>query len=178
MTYDFDPDHLERTRDLLYALVPEFYKRRDRAAVVAVPAEPEELRAVIEALAAPLAALRQSIEELYGDLFVESAGARMLPQLAASIGVELVFRDPEANRRDLAAAMGWRRRKGTPSMLEEMARTLADRQVALQEGWKALMLTQDLNIIRPERVLADLRPASVAEHAAAPMREGASVLPV
>ena len=169
MTYDFDPDHLERTRDLLYALVPEFYKRRDRAAVVAVPAEPEELRAVIEALAAPLAALRQSIEELYGDLFVESAGARMLPQLAASIGVELVFRDPEANRRDLAAAMGWRRRKGTPSMLEEMARTLADRQVALQEGWKALMLTQDLNIIRPERVLADLRPASVAEHAAGPL---------
>ena len=169
MSYAYDPDHLERTRELLYALVPEFYKRRDRAAVVAVPPEPEELRAVIEALAAPLAALRQSIEELYGDLFVESAGAGMLPELAASIGVDLVFRDAEANRRDLAAAMDWRRRKGTPSMLEEMARTLADRQVALQEGWKALMLTQDLNIIRPERVLANLRAASVAERAAGPL---------
>lgn len=169
MTYSFDPDHLERTRDLLYGLVPEFYKRRDRAAFVAVPPEPEELRAVVEALAAPLAALRQSVEELYGDLFVESAGAEMLPMLAASIGVDLVFADAEANRRNLAAAMGWRRRKGTPSMLEEMARTLADRQVALQEGWKALMLTQDLNILRPERVLAHLRQASVADRAAGPL---------
>lgn len=169
MTYSYDPDHLTRTRDLLYGLVPEFYKRRDRAASVAVPPEPEELRAVVEALAAPLAALRQSVEELYGDLFVESAGAEMLPMLAASIGVELVFADAEANRRNLAAAMGWRRRKGTPLMLEEMARILADRQVALQEGWKALMLTQDLNIIRPERVLAALRPASVADRAAGPL---------
>lgn len=169
MSYPYDPDHLERTRELLYARVPEFYKRADRAAAAAVPPAPEELRAVVEALAAPLAALRQSVEELYADLFVESAGAEILPQLAASIGFALVFRDAEANRRDLAAAMGWRRRKGTPAMLEELARTLADRQVALKEGWKALMLTQDLDLLRAGRVLADLRPASVADRAAGPL---------
>ena len=169
MSYPYDPDHLDRTRELLYGLIPEFHKRRDRAAAAAVPPEPEELRAVVEALAAPLAALRQSVEELYGDLFVDSAGADMLPAIAASIGVDLVFGDAEANRRDLAAATGWRRRKGTPAMLEELARTLADRQVTLREGWKALMLTQDPNLVRPERVIADLSPASVADRAAGPL---------
>lgn len=93
----------------------------------------------------------------------------MLPALAASIGLDLVFRDAEANRRNLGAAMGWRRRKGTPLMLEEMARILSDRQVALAEGWKALILTQDLNLIRPERVMADLRPASTADRASGPL---------
>ena len=169
MSYPYDPDHLDRTRELLYGLIPEFHKRRDRAAAAAVPPEPEELCAVVEALAAPLAALRQSVEELYGDLFVDSAGADMLPAIAASIGVDLLFGDTEANRRDLAAATGWRRRKGTPAMLEELARTLADRQVTLREGWKALMLTQDLNLVRPERVIADLSPASVADRAAGPL---------
>lgn len=171
MTYPYDPDHLARTRDLIYALIPEFHKRRDRAAFAAVPPEPQELLAFIEALAAPLAAVRQSIEELYGDLFIESAGESMLPALAASIGLEPVFRGAEANRRNLAAAMGWRRRKGTPAMLEEMGRVLFDRQMALREGWKTVMLTQDLNIRRRERVMADLRPASVADRAAGPLAD-------
>ena len=48
-------------------------------------------------------------------------------------------------------------------------RTLADRQVTLREGWKALMLTQDPNLVRPERVIADLSPASVADRAAGPL---------
>lgn len=169
MSYPYDPDHLKRTRDLLYAQIPEFYKRRDRAAALADPPEPAELLAFVEVLAAPLAALRQSVEELYGDLFIESAGEDMLPALAASIGLDLVFRDAEANRRNLGAAMGWRRRKGTPAMLEEMARVLSDRQVALKEGWQALILTQDLNLIRPERLIADLRPASTADRASGPL---------
>lgn len=169
MSYPYDRDHLNRTRDLLHALVPEYYKRRDRAAALAEPPEPAELLAMVEALAAPLAALRQSVEELHADLFIESAGEEMLPVLAASIGLELVFRDADANRRNLGAAMGWRRRKGTPAMLEEMARVLSDRQVALREGWKALMLTQDLNLLRAERVMADLRPASVADRASGPL---------
>ena len=32
MSYPYDPDHLDRTRELLYGLIPEFHKRRDRAA--------------------------------------------------------------------------------------------------------------------------------------------------
>ena len=167
--YPHDPDHLARTAELLYGLIPEFYKRRDRVADAAAPPESAELRAMVEALAAPLATLRQSIEELYADLFIDTAGAAMLPSLAASIDLDLVFREAEANRRDLASAMARRRRKGTPAMLEEMARALIDRQVATREGWKAAQMTQDLNILRLQRCTPDLRPASVAERAAGPL---------
>ncbi|MFG6080222.1 phage tail protein [Paracoccus litorisediminis] len=169
MTYPYDRDHLDRMAGLLYALIPEFHKRRDRTAAASVPPEAQELRAMVEALAAPLAAIQQSIEELYADFFVETAGEAMLPGLAAAIGLDPAFRDPEANRRDLAAAMGWRRRKGTPAMLEEMGRVLLDRQVALAEGWKSVMLVQDLNLIRTKRIIAGLRPASVAERAQGPL---------
>ena len=158
--YAYDQDHLERTAALLYGLIPEFYKRRDRAAD---SFHQPELRALVEAMAAPLATMRQSIEELHGDLFVDSAGDEMLAEFAASIALELVFRDAEANRRDLRAAMVRRRRKGTPAMLEEMARTLLDRQVVTREGWKAVQIAQDLDIQRLARTVPDLRSPSIAE---------------
>jgi hypothetical protein len=167
--YPYDPDHLARTAALLYAHLPEFYKRRDRVALAAEPPRPAELEAFIEALAAPLAAVRQSIEEFYGDLFVDSAGDDMLAELAAGIALDLVFRDAEANRRDLRAAMARRRRKGTPSMLQEMAHALIDRQVATREGWKAVMLAQDLNLLRLDRTTPDLRPAAVSDRASGPL---------
>jgi hypothetical protein len=174
--YPFDQDHLARTAELLYDHVPEFHKRADRLAEAASPPRPADLRNLVEALAAPLAALRQSVEELYGDLFVESAGEDMLSDLAASIALDLVFRDPEANRRDLLNAMARRRRKGVPAMLEEMARSLIDRQVATREGWKAVLIAQDLDIPRLERTTPDLRPASVADRAAGPLATLARVL--
>ena len=65
MSYPYDPDHLDRTRELLYGLIPEFHKRRDRAAAAAVPPEPEELRAVVEALAAPQPAPDQLTTDVY-----------------------------------------------------------------------------------------------------------------
>ncbi len=167
--YPYDPDHLARTAALLYAHVPEFYKRRDRIARAAAPPQPAELEAIVQVLAAPLAAVRQSIEELYGDLFVDSAGDDVLAELAAGIALDLVFRDAGANRRDLRAAMARRRRKGTPAMLQEMAHALIDRQVATREGWKAVMLTQDLNLLRFERTTPDLRPAAIRDRAAGPL---------
>ena len=164
-----DPDALARTLELLYAHIPNHYKRAAQAARAAKPYEPAELEALVKVLAAPLAAVRQSVEELYADFFPDSADDAMLPVLAASIALELVFADPEANRRDLRSAMARRRAKGTPAMLEAMARTLLDRQVASAEGWKAVMLAQDLNLIRRERVIPDLRPAAIAERDRGPL---------
>ncbi len=167
--YRFDADRLERTAALLYGLVPEFLKARDHDARLAQPPQPEELRALIEILAAPLAAVRQSIEELYADLFADTASEEALPLLADSIALDLVFRDAGANRRDLMAAMTRRQRKGTPEMLEEMARTLFGGLVTAQEGWKQAQIAQDLNILRLERTAPDLRRASSAERASGPL---------
>ncbi len=167
--YRHDPDRLARTAALLYQHLPAHLKVRDELAAGAVPPGDQELRAFVDVLAAPLAALRQSIEELHGDFFVDTAGDAILPLLAESIGLQLVFGTAEANRRDLAGAVSRRRRKGTPSMLEELARVLSDRLVASNEGWKLVQITQDLDLLRPDRTTPNLRAPSVAERIAGPL---------
>ncbi len=167
--YRFDPDRLARTAELIYAHLPAHLKTEDRKAAGATPPGDEELRTAIAILSAPLAALRQSIEELQGDFFIDTAGDAMLPLLAESIGQTLVFGSADANRRDLASAIAFRRRKGTPLMLEELARVLSDRLVASNEGWKLVQLSQDLNILRLSRTALDLHAPSIAERVTGPL---------
>lgn len=169
--YRYDPDRLSRTATLLYDLLPAHLKARDGSAAAATPPDEQELRTLVEILSAPLAALRQSVEELQGDFFVETAGDAMLPLLAQGIGLDLVFERPEANRRDLAGAVARRRRKGTPAMLEAMARALSGRLVATNEGWKLVQITQDLDILRPARTVPDIHRPSVAARISGPLEE-------
>lgn len=162
--YPFDPDTLAEVRQRLYAAVPAMHRLPDEP-----PAGRGELQRMLEVLAVPLAVLRQSVQELQGDLFVDTADDAMLPYLARMIGTELVFPDADSNRRDVRGTVGWRRRKGTPSALEEMGAELTAQSVTLIEGWKRVQLTQDLNLLRPERVLTQLRPAVVAEQTNGPL---------
>ena len=162
--YPYDDDVLEEVARRLYAALPAMYRVPDEP-----PAGDSELRRLLEVLAAPLAVLRQSIQELHADLFVDSADDRMVPYLAEMVGASLVFPDAESNRRDVRAIVGWRRRKGTPAALEEMGGELTGQSVVLQEGWKRIQLAQDLDLVRPDRVAVDLRPAVVAEQASGPL---------
>ena len=171
MAYPYDPEILRRTAALLYEHLPGQYTVRDAQAKLHNPSREAELETFIRFLAVPLATVRQSVEELYGDFFVDSAGEDVLPLLAESIGLSLVFRNSDANRRDIRGAVRRRRRKGTPSMLQDMARELSDRLVSTQEGWKHIQMAQDLNVLRLKRVTPDLRPASVAEKIAGPLED-------
>ena len=161
MTYAYDDEILERVRATLFEALPALYR---------VPDEPrKDLQNVLEVLAAPLAVLRQSIQELQADLFIDTADDRMVPYLAEMVGTRLAFPDAASNRRDVRGTVSWRRRKGTPAALEEMGAELTGQSVVLQEGWKRLQLAQDLNLVRAERVVPDLRPAIVAEQATGPL---------
>ena len=162
--YPYDDDVLEEVARRLYEAVPAMYR---------VPDEPPvgrgDLKSLLEVLAVPLAVLRQSIQELQADLFIDTADDRMVPYLAEMVGTQLVFPDAQSNRRDVRGTVGWRRRKGTPAALEEMGGELTGQSVVLQEGWKRIQLAQDLNLVRADRVVADLRPGVVAEQAAGPL---------
>ena len=162
--YPYDDEVLELVAQRLYAAVPAMYR---------VPDEPPdgagELLHLLEVLAAPLAVLHQSIQELQADLFIDTADDRMVPYLAEMVGTRLAFPDAASNRRDVRGTVGWRRRKGTPTALEEMGSELTGQPVVLQEGWKRIQLAQDLDLVRPERVVPDLRPAIVAEQADGPL---------
>jgi hypothetical protein len=162
--YPYDDDVLEEVARRLYEAMPAMYRIPDEP-----PTGRGELKSLLEVLAAPLAVLRQSIHELHADLFIDTADDRIIPYLAEMVGTDLVFPDAASNRRDVRGTVGWRRRKGTPAALEEMGGELTGQPVVLQEGWKRIQLTQDLDLVRLERVVPDLRPGIVAEQATGPL---------
>jgi hypothetical protein len=162
--YPYDDDVLEEVARRLYEAVPAMYRVPDEP-----PAGRGELKSLLRVLAAPIAVLRQSIQELHADLFIDTADDRMVRYLAEMVGTRLVFPDAESNRRDVRGTVGWRRRKGTPAALEDMGGELTGQSVVLQEGWKRIQLAQDLNLVRTDRVVVDLRPAVVAEQATGPL---------
>ncbi|OJH34517.1 phage tail protein [Cystobacter ferrugineus] len=159
--YPFDPDVRDHVGRLLYELLPSLYRVRDE--------DSGELRRFLQVLAAPLAELRQNVEELHGDLFIDTCNDWIIPYLADMVGVELIFPDAASNRRDVRGAVSWRRRKGTRGALEEMASDLSGQMVVTHEGWKRLLLSQDLNLLRAERVVTDVRRTTLAEGATGPL---------
>lgn len=185
--YPYDPGAFARVWVRLWELVPAYYRvldggdrlvdgvaRRDledaaRQIAAGTLVRELDLARVLGALAAPLAAVRQSIEELHRDLFIDSAGDPAIPLLAEMVGTSLVFPDAASNRRDVRGTVGWRRRKGTPAMLEELAEELSARVTPLSEGWQRLAMTQDLDLPRLERRSIDLRDLRVAERTAGPL---------
>lgn len=166
MSYTYDPDTRQYVADLLLKAIPAYFRTADES-----PAGREELRRLLTVLAAPLAIARQSIEELHANLFIDTADDWVLRYLAEMVGTTLIFPDADSNRRDIRSTIDFRRRKGTPSMLEEMGETLTAQMVVTQEGWKLVQMTQDLNQLRKERVIPDIRPAILAETESGPLCE-------
>ena len=148
----------------LYRALPDFYRIPDLP-----PQGRLELLRLLAVLAGPLATVRQSVQELHADLFIDTADDAVIPYLAQMVGTSLVFPDAASNRRDIRGTVGWRRRKGTPGALEEMGGELTGQAVVLQEGWKRVQLAQDLDLLRLERSTVDVRPAIVAEQADGPL---------
>jgi len=158
-----DPQVRERVTALLYELLPELYRVQDLP-----PRGQGELQRFLRLLAVPLAVVRQSVEALHSDLFIDSAGDDMLPALADMLGTSLVFPDAASNRRELRSTSAWRRRKGTVPTLQALVGELLDMPVTTREGWQRLLITQHVNLQRPERTVADVRDALLAERAWGP----------
>ncbi len=173
MSYPYDPQTRELVAQLLYQALPSMYRAHDEA-----PEGRGELKQLLEILAVPLAAVRQSIEELHADLFIDTANDWVLPYLAEMVGTVLIFEDADRNRRDVRETVGWRRRKGTPPMLQELASLLAEQTVVTHEGWKLVQMTQDLDLVRPSRVLPELTDPRIAEKASGPLTDTAHLVDV
>lgn len=156
-----DPEVRQRVTSLLYELLPELYRVWDQP-------PREDLKDFLGILAVPLAQVRQSVESLQADLFIDSCDDDMLPALAEMVGTVLVFPDAASNRRDLRSTAAWRRRKGSIQTLESLTGELLDQLVTTQEGWKRLLITQDIRQPRTERVVADVRDPLLVEQSSGP----------
>src|SRR5215212_180696 len=122
----------------LWQLVPEVYRNEDGLA-----ANPGVLRRMVELIGAEAARTRRSIDRLWEDQYVETCDDWAVPYIGDLVGARLVSaNDRRARRVDVANAVRFRRRRGTPDLLDHLARALSGWDVVLVEGFRRLARTR------------------------------------
>jgi len=148
------------TAEELYRLLPSVYRVRDAE-------QGGVLRELLEVLAGEANVLAESIEQLYDDLFVETCAPWVAPYIGDLVGYRTLYGvvpKVASPRAEVANTIRYRRRKGTVSVLEQLARDVTGWPARAVELFELLATTQFMNHIRPHAAAtADLRDAARLE---------------
>jgi hypothetical protein len=142
------------TTEELYRLLPAVYRIRDVE-------QGGVLRELLDVLAGQVNVLAESLEQMSDDQFIETCA----PWAAAYIGDLVGYRTlhgvvPEVSspRAEVANTIRFRRRKGTVSVLEQLAADVTGWPAHAVEFFELLVATQYMNHIRPHAAATtDLR---------------------
>jgi hypothetical protein len=138
----------------LYQLVPALYRIRD--AEQGFP-----LQALCAVLGEEIAALRENLDQLYDDQFIETCADWVAPYIGDLIGYRPIHGVTErtvSTRAEVANTIAYRRRKGTATVLEQLARDVTGWNARVVEFFQQLQTSQYMNHIRLEnRVTPNLR---------------------
>lgn len=114
----------------LWELIPAYHRHRDGE-----DEPPGTLRALVEVVAKQGALLRRSQDRVWDDMFIELCDAWAIPYIGDLVASRL---PPEqldrARRADVAKTVYYRRRAGTPRVLEEL--------IADMTGWEGVVREQ------------------------------------
>ncbi|MDT5156604.1 MAG: hypothetical protein QOH51_961 [Acidobacteriota bacterium] len=122
----------------LWQLVPEVYRNEDGLA-----ASPGVLRRIVELIGAEAARSRRSIDRLWEDQYIETCDDWAVPYIGDLVGARLVSAQDRRGRRvDVANAVKFRRRRGTPDLLDTLVRAMSGWDVVLVEGFRRLARTR------------------------------------
>ncbi|MDT8999151.1 hypothetical protein RQP53_07710 [Paucibacter sp. APW11] len=132
----------------------------------------DALRALLHAIASQAAVQKRSQDRLWDDMFIELADDWALPYIAQLVATRLVSAlSPRARRADVAKTIYYRRRKGTPAVLEQLVADMSGWTGHLVEEFRRLgRLRHGLDGVArlgrlsatPEGGLADLRQVRAA----------------
>jgi len=109
----------------LYELLPAIYRGRDQA-------KGRPLEALLRVIGEQVALLEDDLDQLYDDQFIETCAEWVKPYIGDLIGYRALHRVGPgigSPRAEVANTIRYRRRKGTASMLEQLARDVT--------GWDA-----------------------------------------
>ncbi|MDH5178846.1 MAG: hypothetical protein OEZ39_05670 [Gammaproteobacteria bacterium] len=155
------------TSKTLYDLLPAIYRVKD--AEQGLP-----LRALFAVLQSEYDALEADIQGLYDNWFIETCDEWVVPYIADLLGVAQLQTGGNEGfslRSYVANVLAYRRRKGTASVLEQMARDVSGWPTRAVEFQKSLITTQNLNHIRSQiPANADLRNANQLELLGSPFQ--------
>jgi hypothetical protein len=140
--------------DKLYNLLPALYRVRDAE-------QGGPLKALCAVMAEQLAVLREDLEQLYDDQFIETCAEWVAPYIGDLIGyrsVHGVTARTLSARAEVANTIAYRRRKGTATMLEQLARDVTGWNARAVEFFQWLQTSQYMNHVRPQNAATpDLR---------------------
>jgi len=140
----------------VYDLLPAIHRLRD--AERGLP-----LSALLDVVEDELARLTGDIDGLYDDWFIETCADWVVPYLGDLLGVRGLRTAPGAAglRALVANTIRYRRRKGTPGVIEQVARDVTGWPARVVEYYRLLGATQHLDHVRPGAAgTADLRDAN------------------
>ncbi len=149
------------TPEQLYDLLPAIYRIRDTE-------QGEPLKALVAVIAEQAAVMEADIARLYENWFIETCDEWIVPyigDLLAVRGLHSLGPDAPFSQRALAAnTLSYRRRKGTATVLEQLARDTTGWNARAVESFALLETTQHYNHVRLGNVRTpDLRRTNELE---------------
>lgn len=150
--------------DRLFRLLPAHLRMQDEQADGA-------LRALLAIVSEQLQRVDANIEQLYDNWFIETCEEWVVPYIGDLLGVtpQYVFDANVASLRPLVAnTLGFRRRKGTAAMLEDVARAVTGWPARASEMFRSLAVTQHQNHLAGPPRSPNLRDASALELVGSP----------
>ncbi|MBK6798704.1 MAG: hypothetical protein IPG76_18445 [Acidobacteria bacterium] len=137
------------TTDKLYKLLPAIYRNRDLA-------NNKSLEAFLKVITEQSDTLQGNISQLYDNWFIETCDEWVVPYIGDLVGVRDWRRTDRENvysqRAFVANSIAYRRRKGTATMVEQLAGTLQDGRLYVVEFFELLNTAQNNNHLRPHRL--------------------------
>jgi hypothetical protein len=132
-------------RVAMYKRLPEIYRIRDAEQV------PQgQLEAYVDLFDEVHSAVRDNIESLGRDAFIESCADWVVPYIADLLGTSHLSGDPWTLRADVARTINHRRRKGTLGAIESLAHALSGWAAHVVEMRDRLVWNQHINHQRPD----------------------------
>ncbi|MCB0585332.1 MAG: hypothetical protein KDD06_08420 [Phaeodactylibacter sp.] len=136
---------MKLSANYLYDLLPAYYRVIDQE-------RGGPLRALVEILAREGKLVEDNITQLYENWFIETCDEWVVPYIGDLLGVRNIHEVEEAavfsRRAYVANTLGYRRRKGTAPVLEQLALDVTGWQSKVVEFFQLLRYNQNLNHLR------------------------------
>lgn len=149
----------------LFDLLPALYRLRDRA-------QGDPLRALLAVIEREVQRVEDDIAGLYDNWFIETCDEWVVPYIGDLLGVRRLAPVEEAGfsrRGYVANTLGYRRRKGTAAVLEQLARDVTGWPARAVELFAHLATTQHVNHVRlGAPATADVRDATALQYVSTP----------
>lgn len=146
------------TPETLWERLPAVYRLRDAE-------QGGQLRALIEVLGEQARLVEEDIAGLYENWFIETCDEWVVPYIGDLLGVRSLHAIAPGTeftaRPRVANTLAFRRRKGTATMLEQLARDATGWPARAVEFFEILATTQHTNHVRPHNRTTELRDAGL-----------------